>query len=98
MSATSTGINDLQNETSFTIAPNPFTTNSVINLTLNKKSKVEFEVINSLGQTISKLEKSSLTKGNYSYNLSGNNSNGIYMLILKIDDHMYSQKIIEIRQ
>ena len=79
--------------------PNPFNPYALINYTLENNMDVKFEIYNILGQEIFKSNNIYATKGVNQYRWNGldNEGNhltsGVYIVIMKTSDEIFSQKI-----
>lgn len=83
--------------TGFTNYPNPAITYTNIAYTLTAKSNVNLRVIDLAGKQLCVLVKQEQTAGKqeYYWELAKNNiTSGMYILILQVDNKIYSRKII----
>ena len=85
--------------TVLTISPNPVTSISDIKLTVGTADNVSLMLYDNLGnQRLSYLDNISLKSGTYNYKLDGNELNsGMFVLILKIDGRIITEKIINLK-
>lgn len=81
----------------FQIFPNPVIDLLEIKFGLEKNTELQFELINTLGQSISIGKvNSSYASGEHRFNFDISNlSNGIYHLVVKTNHQQFSQKIIK---
>jgi len=90
------GNDDISNDLSITVSPNPFIDKCKIGVYLNESSNTDIQIIDLLGRPICKLCKGMLEKGQHSFtwNLEQpSNSGSIYFLMVKTS---YSVKIVKI--
>lgn len=75
--------------------PNPFNSETVLRLSVSRSEEVSIEIINLLGQVVSKYYTGILDKGIYNlkYNLSGFNS-GMYFLVITTSNYSITSKIM----
>ncbi|MCB0701625.1 MAG: zinc-dependent metalloprotease [Candidatus Kapaibacterium sp.] len=85
--------------TVLSISPNPVTSISDIVLTVGTSDNVSLILYDNLGnKRLSYLEDVSLKSGTYNYTLDGNELNsGMFVLILKIDGRIITEKIINLK-
>ena len=75
--------------------PNPFNPSTNISFNLNKKSRVELNVYNILGQLITTLVNDELNAGKYNYQFDAKNlASGIYIYRLKTDSFTGVKKMM----
>ena len=82
---------------SFTNYPNPATTQTTIAYTLATKAKVTLRVVDLTGKQLAVLIKQEIAAGKHEYDwqLAKNNiTSGMYILVLQVDNKIYSRKII----
>ncbi|MBB2144170.1 T9SS type A sorting domain-containing protein [Pedobacter sp. LMG 31464] len=82
---------------SFTNYPNPATDRTTIAYTLATKAKVTLRVIDLTGKQLAVLIKQEIAAGKHEYDweLSKNNiTSGMYILVLQVDNKIFSRKII----
>ncbi|MFD0941902.1 T9SS type A sorting domain-containing protein [Pedobacter boryungensis] len=82
---------------SFTNYPNPATTQTTIAYTLATKAKVILRVVDLTGKQLAVLVKQEITAGKHEYDwqLAKNNiTSGMYILVLQVDNKIFSRKII----
>jgi hypothetical protein len=90
------GNDDISNDLSITVSPNPFIDKCKIGVYLNESSNTDIQIIDLLGRPICKLCNGMLEKGQHSFtwNLEQpSNSGSIYFLMVKTS---YSVKIVKI--
>jgi len=74
--------------------PNPFNGNTSIDITLNKPSNVEIEVINMLGQVVNNVSKQ-LNEGTHTVTLNADNlKSGIYFYTVRTHNSAITNKMI----
>lgn len=81
----------------FTNYPNPVLTSTTISYTLTAKAKVNLRVIDLAGKQLAVLirQDQSAGKQEYFWELSKNNiTSGMYILVLQVDNKIYSRKMI----
>ncbi len=75
--------------------PNPFSTSTNIEFTLNTAQKIELSIYNFLGEEVEMITNEYLSEGNYGYTWNSNNfPNGIYYYILKMNNKIISNSMI----
>ncbi len=80
------------------VSPNPYLENTTISYVLNKKSDVNIEVYNTIGQKVETLVSTVQTSGEYKYNFSAKqkgNDAGIYFVKITIDGNVTMKRIVE---
>jgi len=85
----------------FTVFPNPYEEYTNIVYTLREKSDVKLEVFSMIGERVKLIEYEVQNKGTYNYTFSGkanNLSQGFYIIRLKADNTILTQKVLEIKQ
>jgi PKD repeat protein len=82
-----TGINNLENlKQTFTVAPNPISSNAVISYKLKQQTRVRIEMYNTIGNQVKLIADEKHESGAYSYNINVDDINaGIYILRLTTD-------------
>jgi len=81
----------------FTNYPNPAVTYTTIAYTLTARANVNLKVIDLAGKQMASLVKQEQSAGKYEYywELAKNNiESGMYILILQVDNQIYSRKMI----
>lgn len=81
----------------FTNYPNPATTYTTVAYTLSEKANVILKVIDLAGKQMALLAKQEQSAGKHEYywELTKNNiESGMYILILQVDNQVYSRKMI----
>ena len=80
----------------YSVAPNPFENDLRISFSLNKNAKVEISLVDMNGKIVKKVINEKIEKGDYIYNV---NTSGIvagsYVLQLKVDKDLYTNKLIK---
>lgn len=80
---------------SFSVSPNPATTQATINFELDKNSPVELNVTNLLGQTVTKVFAGSLNQGAHNYEINTSKlTSGVYMIVLTSNGSKTVKKLI----
>jgi hypothetical protein len=80
--------------------PNPFSGQINFEFYLKEKSKVSIEIRNTSGQQIANIDKGLLSTGKQSIQWNSTNDrgeelpNGVYFVLLKIGDEVYTKKIV----
>jgi hypothetical protein len=99
-----TGIDDLTNdesndENNIVIYPNPFNSTSTVEFKLKKSDKVSLSIFNSLGQNVKTVfANKELTRGIHKYNIDFSSlPSGVYYATVRINDTIFSRKLINIR-
>jgi hypothetical protein len=83
--------------TNFTNFPNPATTQTTIAYTLTTKASVNLRVIDLAGKQLTVLVKQEQAAGKQEYYLEFSKNNitsGMYILVLQVDNKIFSRKII----
>lgn len=83
--------------TNFTNYPNPVTTSTTIAYTLSTRATVNLRVVDLTGKQLAVLVKQEQAAGKqeYFWELSKNNiTSGMYILVLQVENKVYSRKII----
>jgi hypothetical protein len=93
------GINSVVNESSqFAVFPNPFNENVNIRLNLKADSRISIKVINPIGEVVQNLvTEEQVTTGEHLYK-TGDLAEGLYFVVLTMDNKTYSYKITSIKQ
>ena len=94
-----TGIRNVKtNEIESQNFPNPFTSSTTIQFTLQETESVSLKIYNSCGQLITTILKEKLNQGLHSYQWSAeNNPGGIYSYQIQIGNQCSTKKIIVIK-
>lgn len=75
--------------------PNPFNPNTIIEYTLDKKSKIKLEVFNNLGEKVKTLVNQIQDSGNYTINFNATGlASGNYFFTLTSDNIVKSNKMV----
>ena len=78
--------------------PNPFNPVTHINFTLSKKSDVELNVYNILGEEVAALVNESKNAGSHKVTFDGSHlSSGVYVCLLKADEFSTSRKMMLVK-
>ncbi len=91
------GIEDeLTNTLNFNVYPNPVESNSIITFTLLDKQNVDIKLMDVIGREIASVYTGSLNAGDYQYAIADKKvlTSGIYLVKLKIDNHLFTKKLI----
>ncbi|PCI93758.1 MAG: hypothetical protein COB15_15775 [Flavobacteriales bacterium] len=76
--------------------PNPFSTNTTIEVEMKENSNVEINIFNILGKKMVELVNEKLNTGNHTFNFSAESyAKGIYFAKIKIDDKEQVIKLIQ---
>jgi PKD repeat protein len=87
----------INNDTQFTVYPNPANETANIAYKLSSAALVELDVFDILGKSIYHLPAASQGEGSYTVSLSKREqklSNGVYFVKLRINDSMQTQKLV----
>ena len=88
------GINDITNNNSLTVYPNPFSDNATVKLSIGKSENVSISLFNSFGQLVQTENKGKLQAGETLINVDGTNlASGIYMMNVTVGNKTYTQKV-----
>lgn len=75
--------------------PNPFNSSTVFPYQVSKTGKVTFCILDLNGKEIKRIDKGTMTPGNYNLQISSEKlNNGIYFLQMKSDNHTLTRKMI----
>jgi hypothetical protein len=98
--AITVGVEEIEEEESISIYPNPFNENTQIGYELKNESKISIELFNALGQQLYVVENSVQQPGRHSVFISPKSKGyeaGIYYVKIKIDDTLITKKIIQMK-
>ncbi|MGQ0829163.1 MAG: T9SS type A sorting domain-containing protein [Bacteroidota bacterium] len=98
ISPLATAVNEKENVNDISIYPNPYSGNTTISYILNKKSSVNVEVYNAIGQKLETLVKADQSVGNYKYTFSAQekaHDAGIYFVKITVNGKTTMRKIVE---
>lgn len=91
------GINEPLNDV-FTVGenyPNPFRTETSIEMTLKKNTNVSLSLVNTLGQTVKTVDYNNLVAGNHQLKMDGTGlNNGVYFLLVKAGGFSKTIKVL----
>ena len=88
-----TSTKDVFNHNAVNVYPNPFAETATINVNLESSAAVTVEVVNSVGQTVSRVDYGTLT-GNQNLTLDGTNLNsGVYFVHVRIGDKLATKRV-----
>lgn len=87
----------LDNDRLFTVIPNPVSSFSKVNIVLPEKAQITMKIINGHGTIISMpLSDQIVNQGEYSYDIEYDRLTvGLNVCILKVNDKIYSRKILK---
>ncbi len=94
---------NLPEEFSISCYPNPFNPSTNISVTMPTGGLLQVVIYNVLGEEILQLKNEMVTKGSYNLTWDGKDSgfnqvnSGIYIVLVKTEDKMISQKIVLLR-
>jgi alpha-amylase len=78
--------------------PNPFNSQTKVNIHLTRETNLEIKIFDLLGKEISTIINSKFKEGSYSFTIDGSNlSSGIYLLRVKTNEKTQMKKIIFIK-
>jgi agmatine deiminase len=95
------GLNEYENNTSFSITPNPFTNKGHIRLLLEEAENVSIDIYQINGQFVHRLENNKLGSGEHTYTFDASTNNntenhrGVYIVKVKIGDKVFVQKWVK---
>ena len=84
-------LNDLIN---LSLMPNPATENTIMSFTLNQSRNVKVNLIDVTGRLVETVVQTSLSSGNYSYDIKNPGASGVYFLQLEVDNYTSTKKVI----
>ena len=88
-----TSTKNVFNHNAVSVFPNPFAETATINVSLESSAVVTVEVVNSVGQTVSRVDYGTLT-GNQNLTLDGTNLNsGVYFVHVRIGDVLSTKRV-----
>ena len=93
LSAAPVSIDDLSSSFNMTVFPNPVSSQSTINFSLNKASKVNIEVLDMQGKVLAVLVDEKLIANNYSYKFNKKLASGVYLLKSSVNGVIHTEKI-----
>ncbi len=75
--------------------PNPFSTSTMIEISLEKAADLSLEVVNLIGQKVMELNKGYVTAGSHDFTISAENlERGVYFYTVKAGDNTVTKKMI----
>jgi type IX secretion system substrate protein len=75
--------------------PNPFSTNTTIEVSIENSANLSLEVVNMIGQKVFEMNKGQVDAGTYTFEVSAENlENGIYFYTVKANDNTMTKKMI----
>lgn len=87
------GTKDVFNHNAVSVYPNPFAETATINVSLESSAAVTVEVMNSVGQIVSRVDYGTLT-GNQNLTLDGTKLNsGVYFVHVRINDVLATKRV-----
>ncbi len=88
-----TSTKDVFNHNAVSVFPNPFAETATINVSLESSAQVTVEVMNSVGQIVSRVDYGTLT-GNQNLTLDGTKLNsGVYFVHVRIGDELATKRV-----
>ncbi len=91
---TTYSVDELNNTSSLTVSPNPFSTSTNLNINLTEANNVSLKVMNVLGENVYEANQGKLTAGKHTIELNGQNfANGIYFVNLTIGNNTITKKV-----
>ena len=87
------GVEDLDPINALKVSPNPTSGLLNISVDLPENENIEISVFNTMGQKVTDVVSGSVTRGNYSVDLS-RNSDGIYTVRMQIGDKIINRKVV----
>ena len=93
LSAAPVSIDEISSSFNMTVFPNPVSSQSTINFSLNKASKINIEVLNMQGKVIAVLVDEKLVANKYSYKFNKKLASGVYLLKSSINGALHTEKI-----
>lgn len=88
-----TGTKDVFNHNAVSVYPNPFAETATINVSLESSADVTVEVMNSVGQIVSRVDYGTLS-GNQNLTLDGTKLNsGVYFVHVRIGDELATKRV-----
>jgi len=89
-----TGLNELTEEESLEVYPNPAVTSTNLDLVIAQPSDVSVRVMDMLGRTIDNITVGTNLVGNVNYTLDVSNyDNGTYVMYVKVGDREAVRKV-----
>jgi hypothetical protein len=79
-----------------TLQPNPFTGSTLLQYQLDHAATVCIQVFNLQGALVEKVAQSDLAAGLHSHTLGAQLAQGSYMVVLEVDGHAISRKLIKV--
>ena len=93
LSAAAVSIDEISSSFNMTVFPNPVSSQSTINFSLNKASKVNIEVLDMQGKVLAVLVDEKLVANKYSYKFNKKLASGVYLLKSSINGALHTEKI-----
>jgi hypothetical protein len=88
-----TSTKNVFNHNAVSVFPNPFAETATINVSLESSATVTVEVVNTVGQVVSRVDYGTLT-GNQNLTLDGTNLNsGVYFVHVRIGDELATKRV-----
>lgn len=93
---TSTGINELVNQHSFKLFPNPANGETRVSFKLNDAAVVKVDVLDMLGRQVLNVNNASLNPGEHAYTINSNGElqRGVYFVNVSVNGATMSHKLI----
>ncbi len=80
----------------FNVSPNPFENDLRVTFSLHKDAKVEIDLVDMTGKAVKQIVNEKLEKSDYAFNANTSDiAAGNYILRLKIDKKVYSNKLVK---
>lgn len=97
LSAAPVSINEFSSNFNLTVFPNPVSSQSTINFSLNKASMVNIEVLDMQGKVIAVLVDETLGASKYSFTFNKKLESGVYLLKSSVNGVIHTEKIEVVR-
>jgi hypothetical protein len=88
------GVNDISNNNSLSVFPNPFKDNATLKLNISKSENVSYTLVSAMGAVVGSENKGKLQAGESLITIDGSNlAAGIYLMNVTVGNKTYSQKL-----
>ena len=88
------GINEAPAISAMSVYPNPFSTNSTIEVNLSASQNLAINVYNMMGQNVAEIAKGYYPLGTHKFQFNGEGlSNGVYFVRMNVDDKVVTSRI-----
>ena len=77
------------------IAPNPFSGQTVLSYRLPEAAEVSLSIHNLLGAEVQRIDQGAQDAGKHSYSIGANLAAGTYLMVLEVNGHQVSRRIIK---